>query len=168
MDTKYIGNGGDFTEYGEWYTYITGLGTLTEDVECILTDDRDYPITDWNSGDFTALNFGAYQMHITSLPAVFHGGVWDKGPTLTSVLGALIYLKSPSSPDQFFVTDLAFYNRRSNGDGKGPQHLGNITISRCLSSIITATTINNYAFHNLTSHGQCKMDACAARSVGTS
>ncbi|MCP3669040.1 MAG: hypothetical protein GY814_01090, partial [Gammaproteobacteria bacterium] len=168
MDTKYVGNGGDFTEYEEWYTYITGLSTLTEDVECILTDDRDYPITDWNSGDFTALNFGAYQMHITSLPAVFHGGVWDTGPTLTTEQSTLIYLQGPSSPDQFFVTDLAFYNRRAIGDGYGPQHLGNITISRCLSSIITSGTKTNAAFHTNTNYGICKMDACAARAVGTS
>ncbi len=167
MDTKYIGNGGDFTEYDEWYTYITGLGTLTEDVECFFTDDRDYPVADPSNGSFTMLNFGAHQMHITSLPAVFHGGVWDKGPTLTSSIGALIYLKSPSSPDQFFVTDLAFYNRRVIGDGKGVMHLGNTTISRCLSSVITLETRTTSAFHHLTTYGQCKMDTCAARAVGT-
>ncbi|MCP3669809.1 MAG: hypothetical protein GY814_05150, partial [Gammaproteobacteria bacterium] len=166
MDIKYVGNGGDFTEFEEWATYFKAIGTLTEDVICYLTDSRDYPITDITCGDFSALNFGPYQLLITSTSDGFHGGAWDNGAIITrNGSGTIINVAGTGSPEQYLITDVAFRNYAANG--KGPSPLAAVTISRCLSTVEGVSGFKSYGYYTFTANGKCKMDACAARSIGS-
>ncbi|MCP3671160.1 MAG: hypothetical protein GY814_12150, partial [Gammaproteobacteria bacterium] len=163
MDTKYIGTGGDFLEFELWCAYYLGLGTLTEDVECIFTDDDVYAHSDRAAMNFTALTPGVFQTLIRAADDVKHTGDFGVGPRIISTQGSYIYEpRTNGDPEQFTIQDLSFENHQGNGGGLGS--LGGVTLNRVIIST-TIGQINRAAFYHLSSRGGLVLNACRAHSL---
>ncbi|MCP3671233.1 MAG: hypothetical protein GY814_12535, partial [Gammaproteobacteria bacterium] len=109
MDTKYIGTNQDFENIDQACDYVDGLGTLTQDVEIIHTDDKIYTVTDATCTNFSALDFGAFQLRIGVDPSVFHNGSFGTGARYEKSTSQL-FARKGGGADTFIFEDITLCN----------------------------------------------------------
>ncbi|MCP4461892.1 MAG: hypothetical protein GY819_03720, partial [Planctomycetaceae bacterium] len=146
MDTKYIGTGQDFENIDQACDYVDGLGTLTQDVEIIHTDDKIYTVTDKECTAFTNLTFGAFQLRIGVDPSVFHGGIFGTGARYEKNTSLYLFKLVGDGDDSFIFEDLSVLNTATGSAWGCIGAIDGTTIERIIAkSTATGGSIISFA-----------------------